>query len=249
MLCLGLVLLPLVPVGIFILKGCYTIQPGMAKVITFAGKYMGTAKQSGMRWVNPLYSKEPISLRVRNFETQQTKVNDAQGNPVIAAAIVVWRVLDTAKAMFDVEDFEDYVSTQSEAALRALVMKYPYEDFEGGNISLSGSIEEVSDQLKIDTQERLHEAGVEVIEARISNLAYAPEIAAAMLQRQQAGAIVAARQRIVEGAVGMVEDALAMLDEREVANFSNENKAKMVSNLLVVLCGDRSAQPVVNTGP
>jgi regulator of protease activity HflC (stomatin/prohibitin superfamily) len=201
-----------------------------------------------LQWANPFYSKKRISLRVRNFETGKLKVNDHSGNPIEVASVVVWQVIDTAQAAFQVDEYEHYVHVQSEAALRNLATAYPYDSHEDGQMSLRGNTLEVAEHLKREIQERLDVAGVQVTEARISHLAYAPEIAAVMLQRQQASAIIAARQKIVEGAVGMVEMALDMLSRHQVVHLDEERKAAMVSNLLVVLCGERGTQPVVNTG-
>ncbi len=212
------------------------------------GHYMGTERTPGLRWANQFYSKRFVSLRTRNFETSQLKVNDRDGNPIEFAAVVVWAVVDTAEAMFSVDSYENYVKVQSEAALRNLATSYPYDAHEDGHKSLRGNTAEVAQHLREEIQERLSIAGVEVKEARISHLAYAPEIAAAMLQRQQAGAIVAARTIIVDGAVGMVEMALERLDQKNTVKLDEERKAAMVSNLLVVLCGERGAQPVLNTG-
>lgn len=228
--------------------GFFTVEPNEAKVLTLFGKYWGTVKQDGFHWANPLLRYRHISLRVRNFESSQIKVNDLEGNPVEIAAVVVWRVTETAEACFEVDNYEHYVKVQSEAAVRNLATQYPYDAHEDHHKSLRGNTLEIAEQLKTEVQERLSKAGVDVLEARINHLAYAPEIAAAMLQRQQAGAIIAARQRIVEGAVGMVEMALDLLSKREVVSLDNDRKAAMVSNLLVVLCGDRNTQPVVNTG-
>jgi regulator of protease activity HflC (stomatin/prohibitin superfamily) len=205
-------------------------------------------KDEGLRWANPFYQKKAISLRVRNFETTKLKVNDNSSNPVEIAAVVVWRVVDTAEAMFEVDNYEDFVHVQSEAALRGLANQYPYDAHEEGQLSLSGSTAEVAERLQREIQERLAKAGVRVLEARISHLAYAPEIASAMLRRQQASAIISARRKIVEGAVLMVEDALQQLSTKQVVRLDEERKAAMVSNLLVVLCSDQSTQPVVNTG-
>src|SRR5262245_24112551 len=230
------------------LGGFFVVAPNEARVLQLFGAYAGTAKIAGLRYANPFYSKKKISLRVRNFESSHLKVNDADGNPIEIAAVVVWRVVETAEAVFEVDDYENYVRVQSEAALRNAATSYTYDSHEEGVVSLRGSTAIVADHLKQEVQQRLQKAGVEVLEARISHLAYAPEIAASMLQRQQAGAIIAARQRIVEGAVGMVEMALELLSRREIVVLDNERKAAMVSNLLVVLCGDRNPQPVVNTG-
>ncbi len=228
--------------------GFFTLQPNMGAVLILFGKYHGTVTNSGFHWANPLLLKKKISVRARNLNGQKLKVNDRRGNPIEIALVVVWRVTDTAKAVFDVEDFEDYVTVQSEAALRHLAMAYSYDTFEGDTLSLRGSVDEVSTALQKEVQARVARAGVFVEEARISHLAYAPESAGAMLQRQQAEAIVAARSRIVEGAVGMVEMALAKLEEHKTLELDEERKASMVSNLLVVLCGQGHAQPVVNTG-
>jgi len=253
------------------LFGFMAIAPNQARVLLLFGTYKGSALKSGFFWVNPFYSKKKISLRIRNFETGSThtpeqkdgqgkvlqkasrthgrpsKVNDRDGNPIDISAVVVWRVVNTAEALFEVDDFEDFVAVQSEAALRNLATRHPY-DSEDHEISLRGSTAEVCEQLQGDIQERLGKAGVSVIEARISHLAYSPEIAAAMLQRQQAQAVVAARTKIVEGAVGMVEMALDKLAENHIVELDDERRAAMVSNLLVVLCSDRHTQPVVNTG-
>jgi regulator of protease activity HflC (stomatin/prohibitin superfamily) len=230
------------------LGGLFTVQPNEARVLTLFGKYSGSVKSDGFHWANPFLRKRRISLRIRNFESSQIKVNDHEGNPIEIAAVIVWRVVETAEALFEVDDYEHYVKVQSEAAVRNLATQYPYDAYVDGHKSLRGNTAEIADQLKTEVQDRLAKAGVEVLEARINHLAYAPEIAAAMLQRQQAGAIIAARQRIVEGAVGMVEMALALLSNREIVTLDNERKAAMVSNLLVVLCGDRNTQPVINTG-
>lgn len=255
-------------VAIFTSFGFQAIAPNEARVLLLFGKYQGTVKEDGFFWVNPFFSKKKISLRIRNFETGQhstpevksaegkvlqassvtrrpTKVNDCDGNPVEISAVVVWRVVNTAEAVFEVDDYEDYVQLQSEAALRILASRYPY-DSSDDVLSLRRSAAEISDQLKQEIDARLHKAGVEVLEARISHLAYAPEIAAAMLQRQQASAVVAARTKIVEGAVGMVQMALDHLAAMEIVELDPERRAALVSNLLVVLCGDRHAQPVVN---
>jgi len=224
------------------------VAPNEGKVLQLFGAYRGTAREPGLRWANPFYMKKSISLRVRNFETGRLKVNDSRGNPVEIAAIVVWRVVDTAEAAFQVDDYENYVHVQSESALRNMATGYPYDAHQDGEIALSSHTAEISERIREETQARLEKAGVEIIEARISHLAYSPEIAAAMLRRQQATAVVAARQKIVEGAVGMVEQALELLSERNVLELDEERKAAMVSNLLVVLCAESEAQPVVNTG-
>lgn len=230
------------------LPGLFTVEPNEGKALTLFGTYKGTVREPGLWWVNPFMQKTGVSLRVRNFETNKLKVNDAYSNPVEIGAIVVWRVTDTAEALFEVNDYVQYVAVQSESALRALASQHPYDSHGTDEIALSTNQEEVNKGLAKALVDRLAKAGVEVIEARISHLAYSPEIAAAMLQRQQASAIVAARQTIVEGAVGMVELALASLKEREIVELDGERKAAMVSNLLVVLCSERSTQPVVNTG-
>jgi regulator of protease activity HflC (stomatin/prohibitin superfamily) len=230
------------------LTGLFTVAPNEGRVLQLFGAYRGTARDEGLRWANPFYTKKRVSLRVRNFESQRLKVNDTDGNPIEIAAVVVWRVVDTAEAIFEVDDFENYVKVQSEAAVRNLATRYPYDAHEEGHMSLRGSTDEVAKGLKAEIHDRLAKAGVEVIEARISHLAYASEIAAAMLRRQQAGAIIAARTKIVEGAVGMVDMALDLLARSGRVTLDEERKAAMVSNLLVVLCADREAQPVVNTG-
>jgi regulator of protease activity HflC (stomatin/prohibitin superfamily) len=231
-----------------LLAGLYTVSPNQGKVLQLFGEYRGTTRHTGLRWANPLYTKRAISLRVRNFETGKLKVNDKRGNPVEIATVVVWKVIDTAEAAFQVDNYENYVHVQSEAALRSLATGYPYDAHAEGEVALSSHTAEVSSRLRSEIQDRLEKAGVEVIETRVSHLAYAPEIAAAMLRRQQAAAVVAARQTIVEGAVGMVENALDMLAQRRVIALDEERKAAMVSNLLVVLCSEQSTQPVVNTG-
>lgn len=230
------------------LAGFYMVAPNEGRVLQLFGQYVGTDRALGLRWANPFYTKQRVSLRIRNFESGQLKVNDSSGNPIEIAAVVVWRVVDTAEAVFEVDDYEDYVAIQSEAAIRNMATSYPYDDHEGQSITLRGSANEIGDILKDEVQERLGKAGVEVLEARISHLAYAPEIASAMLQRQQASAIVAARSKIVEGAVSMVEAALDQLTQREIIELDPQSRASMVSNLLVILCSDRAAQPVVNSG-
>ena len=233
---------------IFLAAGLFLVNPNEGKVLQLFGEYKGTAKKEGLRWANPFLTKKKVSLRVRNFESSHLKVNDIDGNPIEIAAVVVWKVVETAEAIFEVDDYEHYVKVQSEAALRNLATSYAYDAHDDQHVSLRGHTGAVADHLKREIQDRLTKAGVEVLEARISHLAYAPEIAAAMLQRQQAGAIIAARQRIVEGAVGMVEMALDMLSAKSIIQLDEERKAAMVSNLLVVLCGDRNTQPVINTG-
>jgi regulator of protease activity HflC (stomatin/prohibitin superfamily) len=232
----------------FMLVGLFMVNPNEGKVLQLFGEYKGTAKVQGLRWANPFLAKKKVSLRVRNFESSHLKVNDIDGNPIEIAAVVVWKVFETAEAIFEVDDYEHYVKVQSEAALRNLATSYAYDAHDDAQVSLRGHTGAVADHLKREIHDRLVKAGVEVIEARLSHLAYAPEIAQAMLQRQQAGAIIAARQRIVEGAVGMVEMALDMLSKKSIIQLDEERKAAMVSNLLVVLCGDRNTQPVINTG-
>jgi len=240
--------LVLIVVTCLALAGLIVVHPNQAAVLQLFGAYVGTVKEAGLRWANPFYSKRRISLRVRNFESARLKVNDNEGNPIEIAAVVVWKVVDTAEACFEVDDYQNYVHVQSEAAVRNLASRYPYDAHEEHQAALRSHTVAVADDLKREIQERLAKAGVQVLEARISHLAYAPEIAAAMLQRQQAGAIIAARQRIVEGAVGMVEMALERLASHKIIELDAERKAAMVSNLLVVLCGERAAQPVLNTG-
>lgn len=231
-----------------LLSGFFMVQPNQGKVLTLFGSYMGTERNTGLRWTIPLFRRRTVSLRIRNFECAKIKVNDNLGNPIEIATIVVWSVTDTAEAIFEVDDYESYVTIQSESALRNLASSYAYDPQDTDNLSLLGSPQEIAEELKREVQERLGKAGVTVLEARISHLAYAQEIASAMLQRQQATAIIAARSKIVEGAVGMVEMALDRLKEQNVVELDEERKALMVSNLLVVLCGDKSAQPIVNTG-
>lgn len=233
---------------IILLCGFFTLQPKEAAVLLLFGAYKGTVRQSGFHWANPFFHKIKVSLRTRNFNTDKLKVNDQRGNPTEIAAVVVWRVQDTAQACFDVDDYKDYVHIQSESALRYLASRYPYDTTEENELSLRGSMDEVSHGLQQELQERLHKAGVVVEEARLSHLAYAPEIAGAMLRRQQAEAIIAARRRIVEGAVSMVEMALEELEAKKTVELDEERKAAMISNLLVVLCGEQAAQPVVNAG-
>jgi regulator of protease activity HflC (stomatin/prohibitin superfamily) len=230
------------------IAGLFTVQPNEAKVLTLFGRYTGSVREAGLWWANPFFAKKRISLRVRNFETGKLKVNDSHSNPIEIAAVVVWRVTDTAEAMFEVDDYRNFVQTQSEAAVRALAQSYPYDAHTSGEVALSTHPAEVARDLQAAIQERLDKAGVHVIESRISHLAYAPEIASAMLRRQQAAAIIAARQKIVEGAVGMVENALSMISDRALVQLDDERRAAMISNLLVVLCSDRDAQPIVNTG-
>ena len=233
---------------IFLLAGLFVVNPNQARVVLLFGRYKGTVKEQGLHWANPLLTKRKVSLRVRNFETERAKVNDADGNPIEMASVVVWKVVDTAEASFEVDDYVNYVHVQSESALRNLATLYPYDTHNEGTMSLRGNTDEIASQLQTEVQSRLNKAGVEVLEARITHLAYAPEIASAMLQRQQAGAIIAARTQIVEGAVSMVEMALEKLSDQHIVDLDEERKATMVSNLLVVLCGDKPAQPVLNAG-
>ena len=241
-------LITLMIVSVFMLTGLFGVQPNQSVVLTLFGRYVGSAREEGLRWVNPFLAKKRVSLRVRNFETAHLKVNDLDGNPIEIAAVVVWKIVDSAEALFQVDNYENYVNVQSEAALRNLATAYSYDSHDDGKMSLRANTVLVAAHLKDEIDDRLKIAGVEVLEARISHLAYAPEIAAAMLQRQQASAIVAARTKIVEGAVGMVEMALEALSKNKVVELDEERKAAMVSNLLVVLCGERSVHPVVNAG-
>ena len=241
--------------GIFVLiaafiamRGLNTVAPGEARVVQLFGRYRGTIRQDGLRWVNPFTSRTKISTRVRNHETPALKVNDAYGNPIELAAVVVWKVRDTAQATFEVDDYTEFVATQTETAVRHIAIEYPYDAHDEGGLSLRGNAEEITEKLAVELSARVEAAGVQIIESRFTHLAYAPEIASAMLQRQQAGAVVAARRQIVDGAVGMVEAALARITEQDIVELDNERKAAMVSNLLVVLCGDRAPQPVLNTG-
>lgn len=242
--------IPLMIAFVFLVRGVFIVNPNEAKVLTLFGKYVGTVKDNGLLWANPFYMRQTISLRARNLNGQSLKVNDKIGNPIEIAAVIVWNVSDTAKASFEVTDFSQFVSIQSEAAVRHLAGTYPYDNFEDDHalLTLRGGGDKVNEMLVAELNERLAQAGILVSEARISHLAYAPEIAGAMLQRQQATAVVSARKQIVEGAVGMVEMALAKLSEKKIVHLDEERKAAMVSNLLVVLCGDRNVQPVVNTG-
>jgi SPFH domain/Band 7 family protein len=235
-------------VGGILLAGVFTVGPNQGRVMQLFGDYKGTSRAPGLRWANPFYTKKAFSLRVRNFETAKLKVNDKRGNPIEIATVVVWRVIDTAEAAFQVDNYENYVHVQSEAALRNLATGYPYDAHAEEEVALSSHTAEVSARLRTEIQDRLEKAGVEVIETRVSHLAYAPEIAAAMLRRQQAAAVVAARRTIVDGAVGMVENALEMLAAKKVIDLDEERKAAMVSNLLVVLCSEQNTQPIVNAG-
>ena len=245
---LGLGIILSLPVVGFLYAGFFTVNPNEGRVLQFFGSYIGTVRDPGLRWANPLYTKKRVSLRVRNFETSKLKVNDNRGNPIEIAAVVVWKVIDTAEAVFEVDDYINYVHVQSEAAVRNLATNYPYDAFEENEVSLVGHLPEISEHLKKENQDRLAKAGIEIIESRISHLAYSPEIAQAMLRRQQATAIIAARRKIVEGAVGMVEHALDELATKEILELDEERKASMVSNLLVVLCSESETKPVVNTG-
>jgi regulator of protease activity HflC (stomatin/prohibitin superfamily) len=228
--------------------GFFMVHPNQARVLQLFGAYAGTAREPGLRWANPFYTKKAVSVRVRNFESGKLKVNDSRGSPIEIAAVVVWRVVDTAEAIFEVDDYEEFVTIQSESALRNLSTTYPYEPHEGDGVALRSNPAEIAQALRKEIQDRLEEAGVNVIEARISHLAYAPEIANAMLRRQQASAIIAARSQIVAGAVGMVQMALAQLDAENIVELDEERKAAMVGNLLTVLCSEESTQPVLNTG-
>ncbi len=234
--------------ALFIAAGLFMLPPNMDGVLTLFGRYKGTVRETGLLWANPFYSKEKVSVRTRNFASEKIKVNDLRGNPIEIGCIIVWRIEDTAQATFQVDKFEHYVVVQSEAALRHIAMAHPYDVFDGDTTSLRGSTDEVSQGLLKEVQERVLKAGVVIEEARLSHLAYAPEIAEAMLQRQQADAIVAARSRIVEGAVGMVEMALEKLEAHDTIHLDEERKAAMVSNLMVVLCGHEAARPVINAG-
>ncbi len=246
---IGIVLILVAFVAVCIgFVGLTPVNPNEARAIVFVGHYSGTLRTQGLQWVNPFTVRKKISVRVRNFETPKLKVNDHDGNPIEIAAVVVWKVTDTAEALFEVDDYENFVHVQAESALRNLATSHPYDSHVEGDVALRSHQVEIADQLRTEIQDRLQKAGVEVIEARISHLAYAPEIANAMLRRQQANAVIAARSRIVEGAVGMVEMALEQLSAKQVVQLDEERKAQMVSNLLVVLCSEHETQPVVNTG-
>ncbi|MEO8372532.1 MAG: SPFH domain-containing protein [Candidatus Solibacter sp.] len=246
---IGIVISVIVLIVDLVLLGGFTVvNPNEAKVVLLFGVYLGSIKQPGFWWVNPFTRRRRVSLRVRNFESSKLKVNDQDGNPIEIASVIVWRVIETAEACFHVDDYEHYVHVQSESAVRTLATAYPYDSHMEGSMSLRMSVVEIAHKLRDEIQERVGKAGVEVIEARITHLSYAPEIASVMLRRQQAQAIIAARQKIVEGAVGMVEMALDLLSAKHVVTLDEERKASMVSNLLVVLCSDRDAQPIVNTG-
>jgi regulator of protease activity HflC (stomatin/prohibitin superfamily) len=238
----------LLTVVVICFKGFFMVNPNQAVVLQLFGTYVGSVRVTGLRWANPFYAKHAVSLRVRNFESEVLKVNDSSGNPIDIAAVVVWKVVDSAEAMFEVDDYESFVRIQSEAALRNLATSYPYESHSDGEIALRSDPQAIAEKLRDEVQDRLDKAGVQAIEARISHLAYAQEIASAMLKRQQAQAIVSARRQIVDGAVGMVKMALDELESQGVVNLDDERKANMVSNLLVVLCGEENARPVVNAG-
>lgn len=238
----------LIAVVIPSISGFFTVEPNQAVVLVFFGRYVGTVREAGFWWTNPFATKRKVSLRVRNFNSKQLKVNDAQGSPIEIAAVVVWQVVDSAKSRFSVDDYEEFIAIQSETALRALAIRYPYDTPDEAVPSLIGIPDEVAHELQKEVQARLEVAGVEVLEARLSHLAYAPEIAQAMLRRQQARAIIDARRQIVEGAVGMVDEALKRLSERQIIDLDEERKAAMINNLLVVLTSEQNTQPVINTG-
>ncbi len=246
----NILFIPLGLIALFILPGFFFVNPNGSRVLTLFGEYKGTVKKNGFFWVNPFYSKKNISLRARNFDSEKIKVNDLLGNPILISTILVWRVKDTYKAAFDVDNYENFVRVQTDAAVRKMAMQYPYDNFddEQKEITLRSGLEEVNEALEHEMSERLAIAGIEVMEARIGYLAYAQEIAQAMLKRQQATAIVAARLKIVEGAVGMVEKALEELSKKQIIELDDDKKAAMVSNLMVVLCSDKDTSPVVNTG-
>jgi regulator of protease activity HflC (stomatin/prohibitin superfamily) len=235
---------------IFVMKGLIIVSPNNAKVLLLFGKYAGTVSQNGLFWINPLLQRISLSLKARNFESEKIKVNDKLGNPILISVILVWRIKDTFKSSFEVNNYEQFVKVQTDSAVRKLAGSFPYDHFEDerATITLSTNFDDINNALEKEITERLDMAGIEVVEARIGYLAYAPEIAHSMLRRQQASAVVAARHKIVEGAVGMVESALKLLSEKEIINLDEERKAAMVSNLMVVLCGDRETQPIVNTG-
>ena len=237
-----------VPLLVLLWRGLFIVQPNQGKALQLFGRYAGTVRNQGLWWANPFYTKRAISLRVRNFETAKLKVNDHNSNPIEIGAVVVWQVTDTAEALFEVDNYEDYVKVQSESALRGLANQYPYDSHVAETMCLSTNTQQVAEKLQGEIQERLAKAGVKVIESRISHLAYAPEIAGVMLRRQQASAVISARQMIVDGAVGMVESALSQLSQKQIVHLDEERKAAMVSNLLVVLCSEQGTQPVVNTG-
>jgi regulator of protease activity HflC (stomatin/prohibitin superfamily) len=237
-----------VPVTVVLLIGLFSVAPNQARVLTIFGRYVGTVHETGLRWANPFMMKRAVSLRVRNFESEKLKVNDKDGNPVDIAAVVVWKVVDTAEALFHVDNYENFVKVQSESALRHMASHYAYDAHQEGEVALRSHTGEIAEKLRTEIQDRLAQAGVEVIEARITHLAYAQEIAHAMLQRQQASAVIAARSKIVDGAVGMVEMALAQLEAKKIVELDGERRAAMVSNLLVVLCSEHSSSPVLNVG-
>ncbi|MGM9321020.1 SPFH domain-containing protein [Deinococcus aquaticus] len=239
---------PLILAVIFMVVGFFIVQPNHGTLITLFGRYVGTERRNGLYWTNPLTVRKSVSLRIHNFNSERLKVNDLAGNPIEIAAVIVWRVVDTARAVFDVEDYNEFVAIQAETALRHLASQYPYDNYTDDAMSLRGNADEIADALATELATRLRHAGVEVLEARLSHLAYAPEIAGAMLQRQQASAIIAARSQIVQGAVGMVQMALKELSEQDIVHLDEERKAQMVSNLLVVLTSERGTQPVVNAG-
>jgi regulator of protease activity HflC (stomatin/prohibitin superfamily) len=241
-------LIPLLLIIILTSSGFIVVQPNESRVLIFFGKYIGTVRNSGFWWVNPFTMKRKISLRIRNFNSEKIKVNDLHGNPIEIAAVVVWKVIDSAKAVFDVENYEEFVDIQSETAIRSLTSEYPYDTENEQDASLRGSPQEIADNLKGQLEKRLEVAGVDILESRISHLAYAQEIAQAMLRRQQAQAIIAARQKIVEGAVGMVEMALKSLSEQKIVTLDEDKKATMVNNLMVALVSEHDVQPVINTG-
>jgi regulator of protease activity HflC (stomatin/prohibitin superfamily) len=246
----GLVVIALVlgALAVFAARGFFIVQPNQAKVLVLFGKYSGTIRRNGISWANPLVERRTVSLRIRNLDSDVLKVNDAVGNPIEIAAVINWQVVDTSKALFDVEDYDSFVHIQTETAVRHVASEFPYDNYDAGGLSLRANADEVTQTLQSELQDRLRVAGVAVLDTRLRRLAYAPEIAGEMLKRQQASAIVAARQLIVEGAVGMVDHALRMLNEQNIVELDEERKASMVSNLLVVLCSDRGAQPVVNSG-
>jgi len=235
-------------IDVVCLPGLFSVQPNEARALMLFGRYVGTVRETGLRWANPFLTKRRVSLRVRNFESEKLKVNDKDGNPVDIAAVVVWKVVDTAEALFHVDNYENFVHVQSESALRHMASHYAYDAHQEGEVALRSHTGEIAEKLKSEIQERLLQAGVEVVEARITHLAYAQEIAHAMLQRQQASAVIAARSKIVDGAVGMVEMALAQLEAKKIVELDGERRAAMVSNLLVVLCSEHSSSPVLNVG-
>jgi regulator of protease activity HflC (stomatin/prohibitin superfamily) len=244
-----ILLIMILPI-VLIMKGFFTVNPNSSKVLVLFGAYKGTVRDNGFFWANPFFTRQQISLRARNFDSERVKVNDKIGNPIMINVILVWQVADTFKSAFDVDNYEEFVRVQTDAAVRKLAGSYPYDNFddEQAELTLRSGMDEVNEALENEITERLAIAGIKVMEARIGYLAYAPEIASSMLKRQQAVAIVAARKKIVEGAVGMVEDALQKLSEDEIIDFDDDKKASMVSNLMVVLCGDKEAVPVVNAG-